>query len=596
MLIRQFQRRWLTTVPKLTTPPTELISVLVNRIDLASGGCGSGSLHTADNKCIEIHCPHTVTGDTILIKDYVQPKKKNRRQRKRGKKDQFVFRAVEEITTPSVHRTPPRCAHFHYCGGCQLQHVSYEHQLSSKEEWIRSEFLKAADEHDVTLKMSPPSIEVRPIIGCDPDETYGYRNKMEFTFSPREFYQELQQDKASDSETTTAPTTPTTPTPTPLQPVLPFVLGLHPRRTTNSTRDRWHNKIVRLDQCHLQTTTCNEIMRWVATAVERFALPIYDQSTHEGFMKNVVLRSSHNNGTEQIFIEFKTGIADDAHTIAMDSLVQELKRQFAARSNSTIVGIVSTVDAQAFRHQSQHAKDRAEEQHERTDSLPPPPSPPPPPVAPPPVTLHHGTPYYHESIDATTLRVSQGAFFQPNPRQSQTLFAECAKMLGLDGTQTLVDLYCGSGSVGIALAANNRVHTLVGIELNTDAVKDATKNAEMNNLSDRSTFHSVDLNSKNSAELDALALPDPDVVVIDPPRAGLHPQIVKRLRKWAHQQKRNQKSMKICYISCNPVTLARDVAMLCSGSDSNLTPTILQPLDMLPHTAHLESICLLETA
>jgi 23S rRNA (uracil1939-C5)-methyltransferase len=186
--------------------------------------------------------------------------------------------------------------------------------------------------------------------------------------------------------------------------------------------------------------------------------------------------------------------------------------------------------------------------------------------------------------------VSQGAFFQPNPRQSEVLFREAAEMCGLeDGTLTLWDLYCGSGTVGIALASNGRAKQLVGIELNQDAVRDAKRNAVENHMSDVASFYAVDLNSKKALSvLQSLQLPSPDVVVVDPPRAGLHPQMVKLLRELAA----SSAQLKIVYISCNPATMARDVGMLSEG-DTSLRPLVLQPVDMLPHTSHLEAICML---
>ena len=494
MFVRHCRRAFSNTAAE------DLTNVVISRLDLTSGGCGVATLSSQDKPDLTIHVPNSVTGDTIQIKDYRIPKKSRRRRRKRGKRDKFIYRAVEHIVEPSTtHRVQPRCAHFDYCGGCQLQHVDYAHQLSTKEEWLRHEFLKAADEHGTTMKMCPPNMDIRPIIGCTEEHIFEYRNKMEFTFSTREFYQDTNEQG--------------------LQPVLPFVLGLHPSRQTNSTRGRWHDKIVRLNKCHLQTPTCNVIMLWVAKAVERYELPIYDQTIHEGFMKNLILRSSHNNATEEIFIEFRTGVQseNDPNVVRLNSLIEELNLHFnapledsdasgataagngnrATEKQSKIVGIVSTVDAQAKRHQQMDVSS----EH---------------------ITVHSGTSYYSEAINGSTFQVSRGAFFQPNPKQAQLLFSECASLLELDGTQTLWDLYCGAGVVGIALAGEQRVSTLIGIELNKEAVLDAERNAAANGFStDIASFHSVDLNTKKTNNaLELLDLPNPDIIVVDPPRAG----------------------------------------------------------------------------
>ena len=629
-----------------------LTSVIVDRIDLQSGGCGVGSILRENGTKLMVHIPRSAPGDTVIVKDFPEKKSKRSggrrgRRRKRGARDSYVYRAVESIEIPSKHRVTPKCLHFEHCGGCTLQHVSYEQQLSSKEEWIHAEFLKAADTFDISMKLSPPNIEVRSIIGVPSEsDTYGYRNKMEFTFSPREFYQRQQQQqqqqqqqkkkkkKAEEGEDKTEECTEEESSLLEIRPVL----GLHPSRHTNTTRGRWHDKIVSIDECHLQTNEGNLITQWIVDQVlskaSAFNLPVYDQQTHEGFLKTLVLRTSHNHrdGTpDEIFIEFKTGVpTNEEWTNKLQQLaellsveweggvvveeveeVEEVKEveevEEVERRKSIIVGIVTQVDAQARRHHNakqltaeeersmkdgesqegeekqqekqqetrQETRQQQQQQPEESDAA----------------HILYGSSFYHEHVHEARLRVSQGAFFQPNPRQSETLFREAATMCGLkDGTLTLWDLYCGSGTVGIALASNGRAKQLIGIELNQDAVFDAKRNALSNHMDETiASFHAIDLNSKKALSvLQDLQLPAPDVVVVDPPRAGLHPQMIKMLRKLAA----SSAPLKIVYISCNPATMARDVGMLSEG-ETKLRPLVLQPVDMLPHTSHLEAICML---
>ena len=620
------------------SPSTAILtSVIVDRIDLQSGGCGVGSILRENGTKLMVHIPRSAPGDTVIVKDFPEKKSKRSggrrgRRRKRGARDSYVYRAVESIEIPSKHRVTPKCVHFEHCGGCTLQHVSYEQQLSSKEEWIHAEFLKAADTFDTSMKLSPPNIEVRSIIGVGSSSeksTYGYRNKMEFTFSPREFYQRQQQQKTEEGEDKTEEGTEEESSLLEIRPVL----GLHPSRHTNSTRGRWHDKIVSIDECHLQTNEGNLITQWIVDQVlsgtSAFNLPVYDQQTHEGFLKTLVLRTSHNHrdGTpDEIFIEFKTGVpTNEEWTNKLQQLAELLSVEWEAvareglvveeveevedveRRKSIIVGIVTQVDAQARRHynakqltaeeessmkdgesqeggekrqekqqeKQQETRQQQQQQPEESDAA----------------HILYGSSFYHEHVHEARLRVSQGAFFQPNPRQSETLFREAATMCGLkDGTLTLWDLYCGSGTVGIALASNGRAKQLIGIELNQDAVFDAKRNALSNHMDETiASFHAIDLNSKKALSvLQDLQLPAPDVVVVDPPRAGLHPQMIKMLRKLAA----SSAPLKIVYISCNPATMARDIGMLSEG-ETRLRPLVLQPVDMLPHTSHLEAICML---
>ena len=608
MLIRN-KCRWMSTQSAAVFK-----TVRIESMDLSAGGCGVAQLlnTSTDGKkttstTTTIHVPLAIPGDVVTIKDYPNRKRKRQRRRRRGRTDQYNYRTLQEITSSSSHRVVPKCAHFDYCGGCTLQHVDYEQQLSMKDDWLRTAFLKAAEEHDVFQKMLAPNLEIRPIIGCDETKIYKYRNKMEFTFSSREYFQ-----NQNEPATTTTPTSTSTSTSTIQLPVL----GLHPSRQTNSTASRWHDKIVSIDECHLQTTACNDILKYIrhqVCSVEPFGndnananandnedkhfelstrLPVYDQTTHEGFMKNLILRTSHNNSDNEVLIEFKTGVPhEDTWTQNLQVLSNDIISQFSNKDIHNIVGIVWTVDEQARRH---HEKRKKNEQHEQqlqqedqgehvvdTSSA----------------VLLYGKSYYHESIHDLTFRVSQGAFFQPNPQQAEELFAQTLQLIeeadgenNIDNTKTgktLWDLYCGSATVGLCLSEN--IQELVGLEINQESVQDAIFNANENNMADKSTFHSIDLNHKDALtlllELDSL----PDVIVVDPPRAGLHPQIVQRLRELATLKS----SLKIVYISCNPLTMARDVGMLCKGEDAKLRPRILQGIDMLPHTAHLEAICML---
>jgi len=181
-----------------------------------------------------------------------------------------------------------------------------------------------------------------------------------------------------------------------------------------------------------------------------------------------------------------------------------------------------------------------------------------------------GEDFLEEELDGLTLRVSAGAFFQTNTRAAQALYAKAVEAARLTGSETVWDLYCGAGGLSLFMARAAKFVT--GYEISPDAVEDAVANAQANGLSN-CAFVAGDLK-------DAMARKKatPDVVVLDPPRAGLHPDTVETLSRLAPPR--------LVYVSCNPSTLARDLGKLSTGYHvAGVTP-----VDLFPHTPHIECV------
>jgi 23S rRNA (uracil1939-C5)-methyltransferase len=183
-----------------------------------------------------------------------------------------------------------------------------------------------------------------------------------------------------------------------------------------------------------------------------------------------------------------------------------------------------------------------------------------------------------ERLGALTFSISANSFFQTNTRQAERLFGIVADYAGLTGQETVLDLYAGTGAISLLLARQARA--VYGIELVPAAIEDAARNARANEITN-CTFLPGEVRH---------VLPDllargvrADVVVADPPRAGFHP---KALRSLAQLQ-----AQRVVYVSCNPATLARDLQTLC-GAGYRLTA--VQPVDMFPHTPHIEVVVRLE--
>ena len=194
-----------------------------------------------------------------------------------------------------------------------------------------------------------------------------------------------------------------------------------------------------------------------------------------------------------------------------------------------------------------------------------------------PVHLYHGQPFITERIEGLQFRIGPKSFFQTNTAQAQVLYRKIKELAGLRGDEMLYDLYTGVGSIAILLAQYAR--HVVGIEITKEAIADAQVNATRNNITN-TTFVAGEVGQWLGAQCLAQH-GTPRVVVTDPPRAGMPPQVIKQLLQIAPER--------IVYVSCNPATQARDIALL--GEQYQLVTA--QPVDMFSHTSHVENIALL---
>jgi len=194
--------------------------------------------------------------------------------------------------------------------------------------------------------------------------------------------------------------------------------------------------------------------------------------------------------------------------------------------------------------------------------------------------IYFGEGVIHEQIGRYRFTISASSFFQTNTVQAEKLYGVAREFAELSPSDVVWDLYSGTGT--IALFVSDAAQEVIGIESVESAVRDAERNAHQNNVRN-CTFLLGDLKERLTKETDWLAHhPKPDVMIIDPPRSGMHPQVVEEILAIAPSR--------IVYVSCNPATQARDVKMLCA---SRYELVKLQPVDMFPHTYHVESAALL---
>jgi 23S rRNA (uracil1939-C5)-methyltransferase len=416
------------------------------------------------------------------------------------KRRKYVEASIDEVISASPHRIEPECLHFGICGGCTLQNVDYDHQLEIKRELVKDLLARIGG-------IQTP--EVRPTIPSP--ERFHYRNKMEFSFGTSRWM--TREEIASGEELQKG-----------------FALGLHiPKR---------FDKILDLEECHLQRSPSSEIVNRVREYVVEKGWPAYNSRSHEGYLRNLCIRMGAR--TDDILVNLVTA-----------SHVQERVGGFSSmllQEFPTISTIINSING--------------------TRS----------PVAVEQEIVLHGNGWIRERIQDLDFRISPTSFFQPNAYQVENLFSEILAMAEPGQDALVYDLYCGLGAISLFLARTCR--SVLGVENHSESVRMAAENAERNRV-ENCSFVAADA-------VEALK-PDfikrngqPEVLILDPPRAGLHPDVVKGLLR--------VKPKRIVYSSCNPATQARDLKIL----TEEYRVSAVQPVDMFPQTFHIESVVALE--
>jgi 23S rRNA (uracil1939-C5)-methyltransferase len=452
------------------------------------------------------------------------------------KRRQLMARLIE-LERGDARRRPARCRHFgsvrepgRGCGGCALQHLDHAAQLALKLEQLQRLF--AAQGLDGQLLRVPLA----------PPEPWYYRNKMEYSFA-------VGQGGELD-------------------------LGLHP--------PGYRHEVLSLDECHLLSPLASALLpRLRAWAREQGLRPLEfparrrrDAPSSEperpsvGWLRTLTLREGKRSGERML--ELCTTDDDEAMTARGPRPADEVAQAFAdtARAVSRELG-----GDLASIYWTQQRTRRGEPTR---------------------LIEHHlgGAPTLTEELHlpavgplaARQLRfeIHPRAFFQPNTLQAEVLYTEVlrAAFASAEGSRwRALDLYCGTGTIALCLAP--ACEQVIGVELSAEAVENARRNALANAI-DNVVFHAGDAGKLLEREL-AGERGQVDLVVVDPPRSGLMPAAMEHLGRIG--------APRLVYVSCNPESLARDLLML---RRRGLEARYVQPVDMFPHTGHIENVALLE--
>lgn len=308
------------------------------------------------------------------------------------------------------------------------------------------------------------------------------------------------------------------------------VLGFH--------RAGAYDKIVNIEHCFLQPEPSNQIRNFVRALANRMELSFYDAKTNQGFLRNMIIRVSSLQEV-MVIVAFQADRAE-----LYQPFLDELIRAFPA-----ITALFYCINPKV----NDYLMD--------LEMIP-----------------YHGKTYIQERMGHVLFNIGPKSFFQTNTRQGERLYDTVVEFANLQGHENVYDLYTGLGSIALYVAQHAK--QVVGIEEIAAAIEDAKTNAQLNNIQN-TIFYAGDVKDILTTEFAQLHS-KPDVLITDPPRAGMHPKVVKMLLELAPP--------KIVYVSCNPATQARDLNLL---SEKYRIPR-LRPVDMFPHTSHIESVALLE--
>ncbi|MBC2888497.1 23S rRNA (uracil(1939)-C(5))-methyltransferase RlmD [Gordonibacter massiliensis (ex Traore et al. 2017)] len=413
----------------------------------------------------------------------------------------------------------PTCPHARACGACQHVNEPYAAQLARKDARV-AELFGGID-----------GAELRPILGMD--DPYRYRNKVVSPYAPGKKLAAAPSagkaakgkgsrgDRARDARDRRAAG----------RPRHEILCGMYAAHS---------HRIVPTDECLVENEEAKRVILAIRSLMPRFGMEPYREDAGSGFLRHAVVRVGHTSGEMLVTLvtngrEFPGSRAFCRELVKRCPGVTTIVQNVNERQTNVILG-------------------------EREQTL-------------------YGPGFILDQLCGLSFRISSQSFYQVNAVQTEVLYRQAVELAGFTGTERAVDAYCGTGTIGL-VAAKHGAAQVTGVDSVASAVRDARENARHNGV-ENARFVVDDAGAfmrKAAAEGER-----PDVVLMDPPRAGSSEEFLESLAACA--------PMRVVYISCNPETQARDVRHL---ERRGYRLRVLQPVDMFPHTDHIETIALLQ--
>ena len=435
------------------------------------------------------------------------------------------------------------------CGGCEAIALPYNQQLLLKNAFVADCF--EAIESD---------FELRPILGME--NPFRYRNKIISPFAPgKKLVHPKSDDEAGKRKMVGTDDSKS-----------PCNESKHRRKNVLSCEiltgmyEQGTHKLVPTDRCLIENEIGQQVVSAIKAIMERHAIEPYNEDTGEGFMRHVVVRVGHESGEVLVTIvtneeEFPAGKSFAKELISRVPQVTTVVQNVNMRQTNVILG-------------------------ERESVL-------------------YGPGFILDTLCGLSFRISSTSFYQVNASQTEVLYNTAVRLANLTGNQTVIDAYCGTGTIGL-VAATHGAKRVIGVESNPAAVRDAWENARHNGI-ENATFVSEDatefmrelaqhgtaavnefdkkqpkLETPPVGNIESNAQDESLVLLMDPPRAGSTPEFLHAAA--------NLGPSRIVYVSCNPETQVRDIAIL---QRFGYELQVVQPVDMFPHTSHVETVALL---
>lgn len=398
----------------------------------------------------------------------------------------YGFGRLMEITEESPYRVEALCPIYKECGGCQLQHMSYEGQLMAKGKQVKDVLQRIGKLEDV---------KVHPVLGMK--DPWRYRNKAQVPIGEHEGG---------------------------------LIGGFYQQRS---------HQIIDMQACLIQQEKNDDVIKRVKEICNRYGIRAYDEKKHKGDLRHIMARYGLTSGEVMVVFVTRTNELPNKEKI-IDDIV------------ASVPGVKSIV-------QNINTKKTNVIFGNETKVL-------------------WGEEVIYDYIGDIRFAISARSFYQVNPEQTRVLYEKALQYAGLNGEETVIDAYCGIGTISLFLA--QKAKKVYGVEIVPEAIEDAKRNAELNGIT----------NVEFAVGEAENVIPDwyekgvqADVLVVDPPRKGCDEKLLQTIL--------SMKPKKVVYVSCNPATLARDLRILEDGGYKTLE---VQPVDMFPQTMHVECCALIE--
>ncbi|MEW4220507.1 23S rRNA (uracil(1939)-C(5))-methyltransferase RlmD [Rossellomorea marisflavi] len=398
----------------------------------------------------------------------------------------FGFGRLVERHSDSPFRQEPPCPIYSECGGCQIQHMTYEGQLQAKEKNVRDVLERIGKLRD---------LPVNPVLGME--EPWRYRNKAQVPVG-------LQDGR--------------------------LVAGFYQKRS---------HEIIDMDHCIIQYEKNDEVIQKVKDLCADLGIQPYNEQSHKGVLRHIMTRTAFTTGEVMVVIVTRTKALPHKEEL-IKGLTQSISglKSIVHNVNGKRTNVIMGDDTRVL----------------------------------------WGEEVIHDSIGDVKFAISARSFYQVNPEQTKVLYDQALAYADLQGEETVIDAYCGIGTISLFLA--QKAKKVYGVEIVPQAIEDARKNATLNGM-DNVEFEA------GPAEVVIPAWYEKgikaDVLVVDPPRKGCDEALLNTIL--------SMKPKKVVYVSCNPATLARDLKILEAGGYRTKE---VQPVDMFPQTMHCEAVARIE--